>query len=86
MLSNIFYVFFPICIALSLYSAKNPAVVVKLDLLYFRYVLKCLGFEAEIKPSEPGKPEQIARRFSLVTALIFLIMLLLIKPLSMSPL
>ena len=72
------YILFSICLLLSIVMMLRPSIFIKLNIRYFRAVFKLLGYDIELKPISPNKPEKIARIWGLICTLFFLFMLILV--------
>jgi hypothetical protein len=63
--------FFSICLLLSLLTVMRPKMLTRLNLAYFRWTFKLMGYEIELKPTSPNKPEKIARVWAILMCLAF---------------
>ena len=74
----IIYIFFLLCILLSVAMILWPSVFSLITIKYYRLVLRMLGYKIEVMPIAPGRPEKIIRIWGFISALFFIIMLQLI--------
>jgi hypothetical protein len=75
----IFYIFFSICLLLSLTMVVTPNVYNKINERYFKVVFKLMGYDIELKPSSPNKPEKITKIWGLCCTILFLLMLIIVS-------
>jgi hypothetical protein len=67
----IIYGFLSFCLLMSIIAVIKPTMLTKLNLLYFRWTFRLMGYEIELKPISPNKPEKIARLWAIVMCLAF---------------
>jgi hypothetical protein len=67
----VFGTFFSVCLLLSLLTVIKPKMLTKLNLAYFRWTFKLMGYELDLKPISPNKPEKIARVWAILMCLAF---------------
>jgi len=72
------YVVFSICLLLSVVMTLKPSVFTKLNIRYFSAVLKSMGYDIELKPTSPNKPEKLMRIWGMIGILVFLFLLILV--------
>ena len=72
------YILFSICLLLSIVMMLKPSVFTNLNIRYFRGVSKLLGYDIELKPISPYKPEKIVRIWGLICTLLSMFMLILV--------
>ena len=68
--------FFAVCSMMAIGMVVNPALFTDLNIRYFRWVLTMLGYEVEIRPMAPGRPERFARGWGVICLMFFLVMLI----------
>ena len=72
------YILFSICLLLSVLMMWRPVVFTKFSTRYFQVMFKRLGYDVELRPTSPNKPEKIVRIWGFVFILFFLFMLILV--------
>jgi hypothetical protein len=75
----IFYVFLSICLLLSILMVIKPQIILRMDLWYFKWTFKLIGYDIELKPISPNRPQKIARVWGILMCLAFLAMLIFLR-------
>jgi len=70
-------IFFTICMLVSLLMAMLAPFFTTLNEKYWRIMFKFAGYDIELKPSSPGKPERVVRIWSLCFAALFFLLILI---------
>jgi hypothetical protein len=55
-----------------------PSIFTAFTVKYYRSVLRMFGYKIEVMPITPGKPEKIMKIWGVISALFFVLMLLLV--------
>jgi hypothetical protein len=57
----------------------NPNIYNKINVWYVKVIFKFMGYDIELKPSSPNKPEKITRIWGLCCSILFLLMLIMVS-------
>jgi len=74
----IIYILFLLCIVVSIAMILWPAIFTAFIVIYYRSVLRMFGYKIEVMPIAPGKPEKVMKIWGVISALFFVLMLLLL--------
>ena len=73
-----FYILIFICLLGAILMILKPSDFTKLDIKYFSVLSKLQGYDAELKPTSPNKPEKITRIYGIILIPFFLLVLILV--------
>ena len=72
------YILLSIFLLLSIAMILKPSIFTRLNIIYFRTVFKLWGYDIELKPISPGRPEKFAKIWGLICTLFVLCFLILV--------